>query len=92
MTEPNNIDVDEDELIKRDDDTLGYIIDYLVRWIIATVVIKSLPKNLTNINDITKVAFTLGIFFALLEVIMPDITNSVKDNILLILAIKILTM
>ena len=72
------------------DDTLGYIIDYLVKWILATVIINSLPKDLTNLNDITSVAFTLGLFFALLEVIMPDITDAVKENILLILAIKIL--
>ncbi len=66
------------------------IIKMILTWIISLIAIKCIPtENITFIN-IMKFALIGGISFALLDLLVPDISDSVKNSFFLVLPLKIL--
>lgn len=75
---------------KTQTERINNIIEGLLKWLISVIIIKNFPDDLTSFKGITTMAITVGFILSMLEIIIPNICDSIKNSILLILVLRIL--
>ena len=81
-----------EEIIEEKPDRVNKILTLVIRLTILGIIFGLLPTDISTIKGITISIFTVGLALSLLDMIIPEVIQPVKESFFFVVGMKILSL